>query len=80
MKTYLPVLKCIRRMGEKAKRLYVLKCDTEFVNCVSECAKNVIKGNIPLNKRQMTNLRRKRNDLRTLSKKKMSLRTKCKII
>ena len=80
MKTYLPVLKRIRRMGEKAKRQYVRKCDTEFVNCVSECAKNVIKGNVPLNNRQMTNLRRKRNDLRTLSMKKTSLRTKHKII
>ena len=80
MKTYLPVLKRIRRMGEKAKRQYVRKCDTEFVNCVSECAKNLIKGNVPLNNRQMTNLRRKRNDLRTLSKKKTSLRTKRKII
>ena len=80
MKRYLPVLKRIRRMGEKAKRQYVRKCDKEFVNCVSECAKNVIKGNVPLNKRQMTNLRRKRNDLRTLSKKKTSLRTKRKII
>ena len=80
MKRYLPVLKRIRRMGEKAKRQYVRKCDKEFVNCVSECAKNVIKGNVPLNDRQMTNLRRKRNDLRALSKKKTSLRAKRKII
>ena len=70
VKKYLPVLKRIRRMGDRAKREYVRKCDAEFVNCVSECAKNVIKGNVPLSDRQMTNLRRKRHDLRALSKKK----------
>jgi len=53
---------------------------TEFVDCVSECAKNVIKGNVPLTNRQMTNLRRKKHDLRSLSKKKTSLRKKRKIL
>jgi len=80
VKKYLPVLKRIRRMGDRAKREYVHKCDTEFVNCVSECAKNVIKGNVPLSDRQMTNLRRKRHDLRALSKKKTPLQTKRKIL
>ena len=59
VKKYLPVLKRIRKMGDRAKREYVQKCDKEFVDCVSECAKNVINGNVPLNERQMTNLRRK---------------------
>ena len=67
-------------MGDKAKRQFVRKCDKEFVNCVSECAKNVIKGNVPLTDRQKTNLRRKRNDLRALSLKKTSLRKKRKIL
>jgi len=80
VKRYLPVLKRIRRMGDRAKRQYIRKCDTEFVNCVSECAKNVIKGNVPLTDRQMTKLRRKRHDLRALSKKKTPLRTKRKIL
>ena len=80
VKKYLPVLKRIRRMGDRARREYVRKCDTEFINCVSECAKNVIKGNVPLSDRQMTNLRRKRYDLRALSKRKTSLQTKRKIL
>ena len=74
------MLKRIRKMDDRAKREYVRKCDKEFVDCVSECAKNVIKGNVPLNERQMTNLRRKRQDLRALSKRKTSLRTKRKIL
>ena len=35
-------------MGDRAKREYVRKCDKDFLDCISECAKNVIKGNVPL--------------------------------
>jgi len=62
VRKYLPVLKRVRKLGEKAKREYVRKCDNEFIRCVSECANNVIKGNVPLTNRQMKNLRRKRYD------------------
>ena len=48
VRKYLPVLKRIRRFGEKARHEYVRKCDREFIECVSECAKNIIKGNVPL--------------------------------
>jgi len=77
---YLPVLKRIRKMGDKARKEYVRKCDRKFVDCISECAKNVIKGNVPLSERQMTRLRHKRQDLRALSKKKTSVRAKRKIL
>jgi len=80
VKKYLPVLKRIRRLGEKARREYVRKCDKDFIHCVGECAKNVIKGNVPLTVRQMNSLRRKRCDLRALSKRKTSLRVKRKIL
>jgi len=79
-KKYMPVLKRIRKMGDRAKREYVRKCDKKFLDCISECAKNVIKGNVPLTDPQMTRLRRKRQDLRALSKKKTPLRTKRKIL
>ena len=64
VKNYLPTLKRIRRLGEKARRDHVWKCDNGFIHCVSECAKNVIKGNVPLTTRQMKNLRRRHYDLR----------------
>jgi len=79
-KRYLPIMNRIRKMGDRAKKEYVRKCEKEFLDCMSECAKNVIKGNIHLTSRQMTNQRRKKNDLRELSKRKTSLRTKHKIL
>ena len=78
VKKYLSVLKRIRRLGDRAKREYVRT--KQFVECVSECAKNVIKGNVPLTSRQMKNLRHKRHDLRALSKRKTSLQAKRKIL
>jgi len=62
-KKYLPVLKRIAKFGDKAKKDFIRKCDKEFLDCVSECAKNVIKGNVPLTVRQKERLRRSRNDL-----------------
>ena len=67
-------------MGEKAKRQYVKRCNRQFIDCVSECAKNVLKGNVPLSNAQMNKLRSRRQDLRALSVKKTSLTKKRKII
>ena len=53
----MPMLKKIRKMGDKARRDFVRTCDKEFLYCVSECAKNVIKGNVPLTDSQKTTLR-----------------------
>jgi len=80
VKKYLPVLKRIRKLGDRARRDYVRKCDREFIDCVSECAKNVIKGNVSLSDRQKARLRRNRNDLRAVSLKKTSLRKKRRIV
>ena len=74
------MLKKIRKMGDKARRDFVRTCDKEFLYCISECAKNVIKGNVPLTDSQKTTMRRKKNDLRTLSVKKTSLRNRRQII
>jgi len=67
VRKYLPVLKRIAKLGDKAKRDYVRKCDKDFLYCISECAKNILKGNVPLTNRQKTRLRRGRNDLRARS-------------
>jgi len=52
VKKYLHVLKRIAKLGDKAKKNFVRKCDKKFLDCVSKCAKNVIKGNVPLIVRQ----------------------------
>ena len=44
----MPMLEKIRKIGDKARSDFVRTCDKEFLYCISECAKNVIKGNVPL--------------------------------
>jgi len=77
---YLPILKQIQRLGEKAKKQFIKKCDKEFIDCVSECAKNVIKGNVPLKPTQLRRLRRDRSNVRVLASKKTSLKKKRRIL
>jgi len=80
MRRFLPVLKRINKLGDKAKRQYVKKCNKEFIECISECAKNVLRGNVPLTAQQNTKLRRNKQNLRALSIKKTSLRKKRRIV
>ena len=54
------------------------KCDRQVIDCVSECSKNDLKGNVPLTNAQMSKLRPRREDLRALSVKKTSLAKKRK--
>jgi len=67
-------------LGDRAKRQIVKKCDREFLDCVSECAKNVIKSNVPLKPTQLQRLRRERNNVRVLASKKTSLKKKRRIL
>jgi len=56
------------------------KCNKKFVDCISECATNVLRGNVPLTTRQNTKLQRNKQSLRALSIKKTALRKKRQII
>jgi len=80
VKKFLPVLRRIRNMGNKARRDYVKKCNREFIDCVSEYAKNVIKGNVPMSGLQKAKLRRRRKDVEALAIKKTSLTKKRRIL
>lgn len=80
MRRYLPVLKRVQRMGDKAKRKVIKDCDRQLIECFCECSKNILKGNVPLNSRQMKELRRRKNNLRALALKKTPLKTKRKIL
>ena len=80
VKKFLPVLRRIRKMGNKARRDYIKKCNREFMDCVRECAENVIKGYVPMTGPQKANLRRRRKDVRALAIKKTSLTKKRRIL
>ena len=67
---YLPILKRIQRLGEKAKKQFIKKCDKDFIDCV----------NVPLKPTQLRRLRRERSNVRVLASKKTSLKKKRRIL
>jgi len=75
-KKYLPIVKRINKLADKNKKGYVRKCN----DCLSECATNVLRGNVPLSSRQGAKVKRNKKDLRLLSAKKTSLRKKRHIV
>jgi len=82
LKKYATRLKAIQRASGK-KRTKLVRCcarDVQFVHCISECCKNVLKGNVPLTPAQKVSLFRRRHKLRQLSLKKTTLKKKRRII
>ena len=79
-KKYLHVLKRINKLADKNKKEYVRKCNREFIDCLSECSTNVLRGKVPRSSRQGAKLKRNKKDLRLLSAKKTSLRKKRHIV
>jgi len=67
---YLPILKKITRMGDRAQRRLIQKCDRDLIDCFSECAKNVLNGNVDPNSRQFARLKREKKDVRALARKR----------
>src|SRR5687768_999912 len=75
------LLRAIHRANPKARRRLLDKhCDKDFVCCIVECVRNLLKGNVPLNSGQKKKLKPKKKQLRQLLLKKTSLTKKRKLI
>lgn len=81
LKKYAKFLKALHAASPK-KRKQMLKQtkDREFICCVCEIAKNVLKGNVPLSMSQKSKLKRMKGSLRLLALKKTPVKKKKKII
>ena len=55
-------------------------CDRNLIDCLCECSKNILKGNVPLKRAQLEKLRREKHNLRLLALKRTPLRKKKKIL
>jgi hypothetical protein len=76
-----PLLKAIAKATPAVrKRIVSTHCNPSFIECICQCARNVIKGNIPLTPAQLNALRRKKKALKQLVLKKTSLAKKRKLI
>ena len=58
----------------------ITKADRSLVDCLCECADNILRENVPLTKLQKEKLERNKTGLRALTKKSVSLKKKKAIL
>ena len=58
----------------------ITKADGSLIDCLCECADNILRGNVPLTKLQKEKLKRNKAGLRALTKKSVSLKKKKAIL
>lgn len=81
LREQMPLLKELARTKDKRKQNQIFKKGgKKLTKCVCECALNVIKGNVPLSNRQFHKLKSFKKPLTKLSKKRIPLYKKQKII
>ena len=73
-------LHVLRNAFPKLRKAILSSCDTELVNTVSECALNVLRGNLKLANRHKHRLRRFKDQLRSVVGRRVSLTAKRKLI
>ena len=56
------------------------KADKELINCICECALNILKGSVPLKPQDKKKLIKRKRDLRALTSKSTSIVDKKRII
>ena len=52
----------------------------DFVTCICECTQNILRGNIPLSKKNIKDLKKRKTSLRRLVKRNTSMKNKRAII
>jgi hypothetical protein len=80
MRRNLAAIKKLRRMKPADRKKFIKNCDKDFLDAVSECAKNLLKGNLPLTAKQYRKLRTHRNALRILSSRKSSAEARRRLL
>ena len=76
----LPEMKRVARLHTKDKQKFVKSCSKDFILCVCECIKNVLKERLPLKPRHLKVLPKHKGTLRKLAFKNTSLATRRKIL
>ena len=63
------ILKVLATAKPTLQKAIINAGDKALVDTLCDCAQNILKGNVPLNSRQKTCLRRHRHSLRALTKR-----------
>jgi len=82
LEKYAPCLRQLHKASSPAqkKMLKKLHKNSDFIKCLCECAKNIIKGNVKLTIGQREKVRQRKRSFRKLALKKTSLKEKRRIV
>ena len=80
LKAHAPYLHVLVNGTAKQREGILRGADKELVYCLCECALNVLQGNVKLQNKEKNHLKKYKRQLRDLSNKKISLRTKRKLL
>src|SRR5258708_425861 len=82
LEKYAPCLRQLYKASSPAQKKMMKKLhkNPEFVKCLCECAKNIIKGNVQLTANQRERVRRRKQSFRKLALKKTSLKERRRIV
>ena len=73
-------LKFLSVCDHKTCKQLVCKADKELINCICECALNILKGSVPLKPQDKKKLIKRKRDLRALTSKSTNIADKKRII
>ena len=80
LKRQAPLLLALAKAHPHVCRSILRGADKDLLQCLSECALNIIKGNITLKPAEKARLTKYRQKLRKIANKKVSLKQKHKIV
>ena len=80
LKKHAGILRILAKAKPSVIRAIVRDSDTDLLYLLSECAVNILKGNVKLTKKNKTKLRKHTGKLRKLASKKINLNTRKEII
>ncbi len=67
-------------MKDKDRKKFIATCNKDFIHCICECVKNLLKGHLPLKKCHLKSLAHHKQTLRKLALKKTTLRKRKQIL
>ena len=74
------VVAVLTKASPKWRKTIIKEAPKEVIDCLSECCHNVLKGNVPLTPRQKQQLSSKRQHIRALASKSVSVKKKKQLL
>lgn len=80
MQRHEDLLKVLLKSSPRMRRAILGAADKELIDCLCECAVNILRGNVTLSSEQRERLRKYKNAVRKLANKGVAVKSKRQIL